>query len=160
MSVRHALRSLAVGAGGALVMISSAMPASAQSPAVSIREAWVRRAPLLAGDTGSMRMGDGATAAAYVTIHNRSRASDELLSVTSDAADRVEVHETRWMSGMAMMEPVPRLSVAPRATVAMKPGGIHLMLVGLRRSLDPGGRVTLELVFRQAGAMTVRAEIR
>lgn len=141
-------------------MISSAVAASAQSPGVDIRGAWVRRAPLPTGDTGSMRMGDGATAAAYVTIHNGSGASDELLSVTSNAADRIEVHETRWMSGMAMMEPVPRLTVAPRATVAMKPGGIHLMLLGLRRALEPGSHVTLELVFRRAGAMTVRAEVR
>jgi periplasmic copper chaperone A len=158
--VRHPVRWLAVAAAGALLMISSALPASAQSPAVDIREAWMRRAPLPTGDTGSMRMGDGATAAAYITIHNGSGASDELLSVTSDAADRVEVHETRWMSGMAMMEPVPRLTVAPHATVVMKPGGIHLMLLGLRRALEPGGRVTLELEFRQAGAMTVRAEVR
>ena len=134
----------------ALLMISSVMPAAAQAPAVDIRGAWVRRAP----------PGEGATAAAYITVHNRSGASDELLSVTSDAADRVEVHETRWMSGMAMMEPVPRLTVAPHATIAMKPGGIHLMLLGLRRALEPGGHVTLELVFRQAGAMTVRAEVR
>lgn len=139
-----------LAAAVALLMISSVMPASAQSPAVDISGAWVRRAP----------PGEGATAAAYLTIHNRSGAPDELLSVTSDAADRVEVHETRWMSNMAMMEPVPRLTIAPRATIAMKPGGIHLMLLGLRRALEPGGRVTLELVFRQAGAMTVRAEVR
>lgn len=139
-----------VAAAVALLMISSAMPASAHPVAVDIRGAWVRRAP----------PGEGTTAAAYITIHNRTGASDELLSVTSDAADRVEVHETRWMSGMAMMEPVARLTVPPHATIAMKPGGIHLMLLGLRRVLEPGGRVTLELVFRQAGAMTVRAEVR
>lgn len=158
--MRYPTRWLAVAAVVPLLVISGAMPASAQAPSVEIRGAWVRRAPLPAGDAGSMRMGDGASAAAYVTIRNRSGAPDELLSVTSDAADRVEVHETRWMSGMAMMEPVRRLIVAPHAAVAMKPGGLHLMLLGLRRALDPGDRVTFELVFRQAGPMTVRAEVR
>lgn len=158
--MRHPSLRLTVPAVVALLMIAGAMPGSAQSPSVEVRGAWVRRAPLPTGDTGSMRMGDGATAAAYITIHNRSGASEELLSVTSDVADSVEVHETRWMSGMAMMEPVRRLTVAPHASVEMKPGGIHLMLLGLRRALDPGDRVTLRLVFRQAGPVTVRAEVR
>jgi copper(I)-binding protein len=149
VTVLHRSRRLARGVV-VLVVIAGATPATAQSPSVEVRGAWVRRAPLLTGDT----------TAAYVTIHNRAGASDELLSVTSDAAERVEVHETRWMSGMAMMEPVRRLTVAPHASVAMKPGGIHLMLLGLRRALRPGDRVGFELVFRQAGPITVRAEVR
>jgi periplasmic copper chaperone A len=157
--VLHSSR-LALVAVVALLMIAGARPGSAQSPSVEVRGAWVRRAALPTGEAGSMRMGDGATAAAYVTIHNRSGASEELRSVTTDVADRVEVHETRWMSGMAMMEPVERLIVAPRASVEMKPGGIHLMLLGLRRALEPGDRVALQLVFRHAGSLTVSAEVR
>jgi len=42
----------------------------------------------------------------------------------------------------------------------MKPGGIHLMLLWLRRVLPPGGGVTLSLVFARAGAMTVDADVR
>lgn len=136
----------------ALLLIATAVPAWAQSPSVEVRGAWVRRAPAATADTG-------ATAAGYLTIHNRTAASEALVWVRSDVADRVEVHETRWMSGMAMMEPVRRLSVAPNASLEMKPGGVHLMLIGLRRSLQTGDRVTFEVVFAHAGRVTVQAEV-
>jgi copper(I)-binding protein len=136
-----------------LLLAAAVAPSWAQAPSVEVRAAWLRRAPVVAGDTG-------ATAAAYLTIDNRTRTSEALLSVTTDASERVEIHETRWMSGMAMMEPVRRLSIAPNSSVEMKPGGIHLMLIGLRRPLGAGDRITFELVFAHAGTVRVQADVR
>ena len=48
----------------------------------------------------------------------------------------------------------------PGARVELKPGGYHLMLIGLKQALGPGQTVTLTLVFERAGAIKARAEVR
>jgi copper(I)-binding protein len=123
-----------------------------QDSSIRLDHPWVRRAPVMA-DTESKT-------AAYVTILNRGSAPDALVSATADAAKSVEVHETRNMAGMMMMEPVPRIVLPPKARVELKPGGYHLMLIGLKHALGPGQTVTLTLVFERAGPITARAEVR
>jgi periplasmic copper chaperone A len=58
------------------------------------------------------------------------------------------------------MERVDKIVVPPGARVELKPGGYHLMLIGLTRALAPGQDVTLTLVFEGAGPVTARAEVR
>ena len=130
-----------------------AQGAPAPGETIRLEAPWIRRA---LADSGS---GVSKTAA-YVTIVNRGAAPDALLSATADAAKSVELHETRNMSGMMMMEPVPKIVVPPGARVELKPGGYHLMLIGLTRALGPGQTVTLTLVFDRAGPVTARAEVR
>jgi copper(I)-binding protein len=91
---------------------------------------------------------------------NRGATPDALVSATADVAASVEIHETRNMSGMMMMEKVPKVVVPPGARVELKPGGYHLMLIGLKQALGPGQTVTLTLVFERAGAIKARAEVR
>ena len=98
--------------------------------------------------------------AAYLTIVNRGATPDALLSATADVATSVELHQTREAGGMMTMEEVPKIAVAAGARVSLKPGGYHLMLVGLRRGLGPGQTVTLTLRFERAGPVTARAGVR
>ena len=126
--------------------------APAQTSSIRLDGPWVRRAPMMK-DTES-------NTAAYVTIVNGGREPDTLRSATADVAKSVEIHETRNMSGMMMMEPVSSLVVPASARVALKPGGYHLMLIGLKRALGPGQTVTLTLVFERAGSITARAAVK
>ena len=138
----------------AMVVVAVA-GASAQGTAIQLEQPWVRRAPAMEpGASGT------STSAAYVVILNRGTTPDALVSATTDAAASVEVHETRNMSGMMMMERVDRIVVPPGARVELKPGGYHLMLIGLTRALTPGQDVALTLVFEGAGPVTARAEVR
>jgi protein SCO1/2 len=131
-------------------VLLAAAPASDSS--IRLDDPWVRRAPAMASAESNT--------AAYVTIVNGGRAPDTLLSATADVARSVEIHETRNMSGMMMMEPVPRIIVPPGARVELKPGGYHLMLIGLKHGLGPGQTVALTLVFERAGRITARAGVR
>jgi len=90
---------------------------------------------------------------------NQGGTPDALLSATADLAASVEIHETRNMSGM-MMERIPKIALPPGGRVELKPGGYHLMLMGLKSALGPGQSVTLTLVFERAGPVTIRAEVR
>ena len=123
---------------------------AAQEGPIRLDKPWVRRAPAVAE----------SKTAGYVTILNRGAAPDALISATADVAQTVELHETRSMSGMMMMEPVAKVAVAPGARVELKPGGYHLMLIGLKQALAPGQAVTLTLVFERAGPIKARAEVR
>jgi periplasmic copper chaperone A len=124
--------------------------AVAQDTSILLEKPWVRRAAAM----------PESKAAGYVTVLNRGPARDALISATADVAERVELHETRNMSGMMMMERVPKVELAPGSRVELKPGSYHLMLIGLRRALTPGQTVNLTLEFERAGRITTRAEVR
>jgi periplasmic copper chaperone A len=135
-----------IGAAGAL----------AEDASIRLENPWVRRAAAMP-DSGP---GTQSRAAGYLTIVNHGAARDALVSAVADVAERVELHETRNMSGMLMMEPVSRVDVEPGARVELKPGSYHLMLIGVKRALTPGQTVTLTLRFERAGPMTTRADVR
>lgn len=147
------MRRLLVLALAGLVVIPVAV---AQETAIRLEKPWVRRAPVMP----DARPGAESTAAGYVTLHNRGPARDALVAATADAAERVELHETRNMSGMMMMERVDKVELAPGSRVELRPGSYHLMLIGLKRALTPGQTVTLTLEFERSGRMTTRAEVR
>jgi copper(I)-binding protein len=99
--------------------------------------------------------------AAYFTMTNNSGTMDALLSATSPAAGKVEVHETTIDgSGMTAMHPVSRIDVPAGQAVVLKPGSYHLMLMGLTGELAVGKTIELDLVFEKAGKVVVQAEIR
>ena len=78
----------------------------------------------------------------------------------ADVAERVELHETRNVSGMMMMEKVAKVELTPGARVELRPGSYHLMLIGLTRALTPGQTVKLTLEFERADRISVRAAVR
>jgi periplasmic copper chaperone A len=125
---------------------------AAEDASIRLEGPWVRRAPVVPNTPSS--------AAGYVTIVNQGGTPDALLSATADLAASVEIHETRNMSGMMMMERIPKIALPPGGRVELKPGGYHLMLMGLKSALGPGQSVTLTLVFERAGPVTIRAEVR
>ncbi len=99
--------------------------------------------------------------AAYMTITNPGSSPDALLSASSPAASSVELHQSMTdASGMTSMTPVERLEVPAGGTVELKPGGYHLMMMGLQSQLSSGSKVDIELVFEKAGKVKVTAEVR
>jgi periplasmic copper chaperone A len=97
--------------------------------------------------------------AAYMTLMNHGVAADTLVKVTTDAAN-AEIHETQTIDGVMKMRPVERLVLQPNATVALVPGGLHLMLTGLKAPLKDGGTIKLTLTFEKSGAITVDIPVR
>ena len=140
----------------ALLGLLGATGAVAQDAPIRLEKPWVRRAPVMP----DAKPGAESNAGGYVTILNRGTSPDALVGASADVAARVELHETRNMSGMMMMEPVAKVEVAPGARVELRPGSYHLMLIGLTRALTPGQTVDLTLRFERAGALTTRATVR
>jgi hypothetical protein len=101
-----------------------------------------------------------ATGAAYLTVSNSGNKDDVLLEVRSPVAEKVEIHDMT-MDGMVMkMRRLDALPVAAGESVALAPGGKHIMLIGLVEPLSEGMAVPLTLVFERAGEVAVSAPVR
>ncbi len=122
---------------------------------ISVTDAWARPSSMGASAGG-----------AYMVIANTGAEADVLVGATSPAAGTVEVHETYAMGspaasgGMMGMRPVPRLEIPAGGAVELKPGGYHVMLIGLVADLEPGATIDITLRFEKAGEVRVTAAIR
>lgn len=99
-------------------------------------------------------------AAARFLIQNTTAVDDELVGVSSPDADAVAIHRSEIdPEGRAVMSEVRSLAVPARSEVTFEPGGLHVMLTGLRHRLREGDTVALRLEFAEAGARTVELEV-
>ncbi len=100
-----------------------------------------------------------SSAVAYVTIENRGAEADRLVSIATDQAAMAHLHDTKMVDGVASMLPVEALDLTPGQAVAMKPGGLHIMLMGLKAPLQKGSKLNLEFTFEKAGKIAVDVPI-
>ncbi|WP_135469543.1 copper chaperone PCu(A)C [Crenalkalicoccus roseus] len=108
-----------------------------------ITRAWSRAAP------------QGGSGAGYLAIANRGAAADRLVAAASPAAGRVELHTHEREGEVMRMREVPAIEIPPGETVTLRPGGLHLMLIGLLRPLHQGETVPVTLRFERAGEVEV-----
>jgi copper(I)-binding protein len=168
-------------------VVPTATPVPA--PDVSITGAWARPAAMIAEDDDamdgmdmdddSMAMGDaddsmpmkgpaGGTGAVYFMLTNSGNADDTLVEVIDiqieapgDFSEMVELHETTMTDGVMKMQKLDAgIPVPAGESVELKPGGFHVMIMNIKRSLVPGDEVTLRLKFASGDEQTVVAEVR
>ena len=97
--------------------------------------------------------------AIYFSITNTGPKADRLLSVSTPAADKVELHESRTVHGVVEMRAVAAVECPPGATVKSEPGGLHVMLIGLTQPLRAGTEIPVLLQFRDAGALRLKVPV-
>lgn len=130
----------------ALTLIAA--PVLAASSTVQVSQAWSRPAP------------QGGNGAGYAVISNKGPAADTLIAVTTPVAARAEIHESMIMGGQAMMHPRPGgFKIPAGSTVALKPGGWHIMLMGLKQPLRAGDHYPATLTFKKAGKVTIQFSV-
>lgn len=159
----------------ALALALTVAACSSSGGGIKTSGAWARQ---------SMAMAD--TGAAYLVIENAGTEADYLLGGTTPAASSIEVHETVDMSSsmpaesqamgmpsaspgsmasapagsMLGMQRIERLEIPAGATVELKPGSFHLMLIDLTQELKVGETIEMTLSFEKAGDVKVTAEVR
>lgn len=130
-----------------LFLIAACAP-STEDEAIEVRDAWAR-----ATATGQ------TTGAIYATLVNHSAADDALVGAATPAAAMAMLHTSSAVDGVARMRMVDRLAIPAGATIALAPGGTHVMLSGLAQPLVAGRQTTITLRFAKAGAKQVAVAI-
>ena len=98
--------------------------------------------------------------AAYMTISNEGDIDEELVSVESEVAENLELHEMVQQGDMMRMRRVDSIVIGPGEDVALEPGGLHIMLIGLTREVKEGDTVELNLIFESGANLTVSAPVK
>jgi hypothetical protein len=96
--------------------------------------------------------------AGYLKLANKGPV-DRLVSATSPAAGSVEIHSMSMEGDVMKMRQVDAIEIATGQTVELKPGGYHLMLMGLKAPLKVGEKFPLTLKFEKSGEVVVTVNV-
>lgn len=117
---------------------------------VSVTDAWARAT-----------MPGQKVSGAYMRI--QSDVDARLLSASSSAVPRVEVHEMKMDGDVMRMREVKAIDLPKGKTVSLEPGGFHIMLMNLPKPIAAGDMIPLTLVIESGGTqqtVEVKAEAR
>jgi periplasmic copper chaperone A len=148
-----------------MLILSGCGAGGAGGTSIVVRDAWARAATAIdmsgqaTPESGGME-GMGSVSGAYMILRNNSAAPDKLLRVESDVAGAVELHISEMAGEVMTMRPLEYVEVPAKGEAELKPGGMHIMLIGLKRDLKAGEKIPLVLVFEKAGKVDVQAEVR
>jgi copper(I)-binding protein len=127
---------------------SIAAPVKGAVPALQVSDAWSRPTP-----PGI------AVGAVYLSIENAGAVADRLLAASSPMAAAVEFHRSVKAGGVVSMRAVSFIECPAGAVVKISPGGLHIMLTGLKRPLVLGSSYPITLQFRDAGSVSVTVSV-
>jgi periplasmic copper chaperone A len=98
--------------------------------------------------------------AVFMSLENQTVKNQALVGAESAVSEIVELHTHVEEGGMMRMRRVEKIEVPAGETVTLKPGGLHVMLIGLNQPLEPGDAVDLTLIFEDGSRMPVQAPVR
>ena len=100
------------------------------------------------------------TGAVYLSIMNMGKDSDQLIGISTPAAESAMLHKSKDENGVMKMEMLDQLEIPAGTTIDILPGHMHIMLMGLKSQLKIGDHVQVELVFKTSGKISVDAVVR
>lgn len=135
--------------GVAALLAARPVRVSTQASAVVAHDAWARE-PAPSRDVTGL----------FVVLENSGALPRSVVSASSDAADKVELHEMKMTDGMMSMSPVKQIDVPAHGKTALKPGGLHVMMFGLKKRPAPGDTLSVTLTLDDGTKVPVTATVR
>lgn len=105
---------------------------------IEVHEVWMR--PAAQGENGAI----------YFVIHNHSSQADELVGITSALAVAAEIHESKMNGDVMQMNQLQSVPLEAYAEVEFKPGGLHVMLIDLKKDFLPSHELEATLHFKNS----------
>ena len=140
----HVLAGLAV----AYLVTASAAATDYRAGTLTISDPWSRATP------------KGAqTAIGYMAIRNDGHSPERLVGGSIEIANHFQLHAMKMDGDVAKMSELHDIEIKPGQTVEFKPGGSHVMFVGLKQPLAKGERIKGTLVFEHAGTVPVEYSV-
>jgi len=97
--------------------------------------------------------------AAYLTIINKGKVDDTLVSISTPVSGRAELHLSTMEGGIMKMLPASFILIKAGKTVKLAPGGWHIMLMELKKPLNQGDSFPLTFCSKQAGKVTIKMHV-
>ncbi|MBZ0092467.1 MAG: copper chaperone PCu(A)C [Burkholderiales bacterium] len=143
-----------IGKSALLVLVSllptlSAAWAGNAADSLAVQEPYVLAVPPGVGNT-----------AAYMVLKNPSAAQHTLTKASSPAARVTELHTHMHVNGMMEMRPVKQIDIPAKGETSLQPGGLHVMLIGLKIPLKEGDAVPLTLTFEDGSSKRIDAPVK
>lgn len=129
----------------AIVMLLSAC---GPEKGIEVHEVWMR--PVAQGENGAV----------YFVMHNHASEADELVGVSSDSAEAVEMHESKMNGDIMEMQQVTSIPLEAYAEINFAPGKFHIMLVNLKKDLNVGDEILITLHFKNSEDINVKVPVR
>ena len=126
----------------AALLAASAFAQDAKIGNITVDHPWARATP------GAVK-----NSAAFMVFDNKG-AADKLISVTGDVAREIQIHSMITEAGVMKMREIKALDIPANGKAELKPGGFHVMLIGLKDGLKEGEKFPLKLKFEKAGELT------
>ena len=123
--------------------------AAAQTSEITIRDGWVQEAPPSQKIT-----------AAYMVIENHGKADIALKLATSPVVDVIELHKMELIDGFMKMRKVESINIPSGGEVELKPGGYHLMVIGLKHPLKEGDSVSISFEFSNGRQQSIEIPVK
>ena len=128
----------------AALLATSAFAQDAKVGTITIGHPWARATP------GAVK-----NSAAFMEFDNKG-AADKLIGVSGDVAKDIQIHSMITEAGVMKMREITSLDIPANGKAELKPGGFHVMLIGLKDGLKEGATFPLKLKFENAGEVTVQ----
>lgn len=98
--------------------------------------------------------------AAFMVLKNNSSEDRAVVSAHSNVSKVVELHTHKKEGGMMRMRQIDKIVIKANSETVLKPGGLHIMFIGLKQSFTAGEKVNLQLEFDNGEKVKVTAPIK
>ncbi len=142
-------RSIRIAACVLTTLIAAPALAGSAAESVSANEPFVRMVP------------PGMTVSgAFMVLKNADSKDHKLVKAESPVAQAVELHTHTNEGGVMKMRPIKDIEIKTKGEAVLKPGGLHVMLIGLKQELKEGDSVAITLTFEDGSSKKVEAPVR
>ena len=130
-------------------ILSSVSGSLYASDTLNIEDAWIRLTPPVSKNT-----------AGYFKLINNTSSDVIIVSAESDAAKKAEIHDMKMVDGRMGMVHIPKLTIKAGDTIELKPGGKHLMLMGLNNPVKDGQLIDVTLNYSDGNSQLVTIPVK
>ncbi|MDP2154779.1 MAG: copper chaperone PCu(A)C [Sulfuricella sp.] len=142
-------RSIRIAACVLATLIAAPVLAGSAAESVSANEPFVRMVPPGMTNTG-----------AFMVLKNADSKDHKVVKAESPVAKAVELHTHTNEGGVMKMRPVKDIEIKAKGEAVLKPGSLHVMLIGLKQDLKEGDNVAITLTFEDGSSKKVEAPVR
>jgi copper(I)-binding protein len=134
---------------GALAIASLAHAHAYELGDLTIDHPWSRATPAAA-----------PVGAGYLVVTNKGKTADRLVSASAGISAKVEIHEMAIIDGVMRMRALDQgIVIPPGGKVEFKPGGYHIMFIGLKQPIAKDSSFKGTLTFEKAGTVEVEYKV-